>query len=125
MPRLSTLALQVICPRCGRIQRVGKNHGRHSITFPQRCLSHRSISIRSANAAHADHVDAGDNIEIAQARLTIDGREVATWDAAAFDAGFNLNMLLIFLIFGSAKVIGMPKWWGNDGGNVEKCYALD
>lgn len=32
-------------------------------------------------------VDAGDNIEIAQARLTIDGREVATWDAAAFDAG--------------------------------------
>ncbi|KAI1443533.1 OPT superfamily oligopeptide transporter [Annulohypoxylon stygium] len=45
--------------------------------------------------------------------------------AAAFDAGFNLNMLLIFLIFGSAKVIGMPNWWGNDGGNVEKCYALD
>ncbi|KAI1462601.1 OPT superfamily oligopeptide transporter [Annulohypoxylon moriforme] len=45
--------------------------------------------------------------------------------AAAFDAGFNLNMLLIFLIFGSAKVIGMPNWWGNDAGNVEKCYALD
>ena len=32
-------------------------------------------------------VDAGDNIEIAQARLTIDGREAATWDATAFDAG--------------------------------------
>ncbi|KAI0885496.1 OPT superfamily oligopeptide transporter [Annulohypoxylon maeteangense] len=45
--------------------------------------------------------------------------------AAAFDAGFNLNMLLIFLIFGSAKVIGMPNWWGNDAGNVEKCYALN
>ncbi|KAI1083117.1 OPT superfamily oligopeptide transporter [Whalleya microplaca] len=45
--------------------------------------------------------------------------------AAAFDAGFNLNMLLIFLIFGSAKVISMPNWWGNDAGNVEKCYALD
>ncbi|OTB08953.1 hypothetical protein M426DRAFT_316244 [Hypoxylon sp. CI-4A] len=45
--------------------------------------------------------------------------------AAAFDAGFNLNMLLIFLIFGSAKVIGMPNWWGNDADNVEKCYALE
>ncbi|KAI0012126.1 OPT oligopeptide transporter protein-domain-containing protein [Xylariaceae sp. FL0662B] len=45
--------------------------------------------------------------------------------AAAFDAGFNLNMLLIFLIFGSARVISMPNWWGNDAGNVEKCYALE
>ncbi|KAI0143848.1 OPT superfamily oligopeptide transporter [Hypoxylon sp. NC0597] len=45
--------------------------------------------------------------------------------AAAFDAGFNLNMLLIFLCFGSARVIGMPNWWGNDAGNVEKCYALE
>ncbi|KAI0179268.1 OPT superfamily oligopeptide transporter [Hypoxylon sp. FL1284] len=45
--------------------------------------------------------------------------------AAAFDAGFNLNMLLIFLIFGSAKVIVMPNWWGNDASSVEKCYALD
>ena len=45
--------------------------------------------------------------------------------AAAFDAGFNLNMLLIFLIFGSAKVISMPNWWGNDAQSVEKCYALD
>ncbi|KAF3057955.1 Oligopeptide transporter 8 [Daldinia childiae] len=45
--------------------------------------------------------------------------------AAAFDAGFNLNMLLIFLIFGSAKVIGMPNWWGNDAASVEKCYALE
>ncbi|KAI1495192.1 OPT oligopeptide transporter protein-domain-containing protein [Biscogniauxia mediterranea] len=45
--------------------------------------------------------------------------------AAAFDAGFNLNMLLIFLIFGSGKVITMPNWWGNDAQSVEKCYALD
>ncbi|KAI0406507.1 OPT oligopeptide transporter protein-domain-containing protein [Xylaria palmicola] len=45
--------------------------------------------------------------------------------AAAFDAGFNLNLLLIFLFFGSGKVITMPKWWGNDPQSVEKCYALD
>ncbi|KAI0595858.1 OPT oligopeptide transporter protein-domain-containing protein [Biscogniauxia sp. FL1348] len=45
--------------------------------------------------------------------------------AAAFDAGFNLNMLLIFLIFGSGKVITMPNWWGNDAQSVEKCYALE
>ncbi|MCI7730990.1 hypothetical protein [Enorma burkinafasonensis] len=32
-------------------------------------------------------VDAADNLQIAQARLTIDGREAATWDATAFDAG--------------------------------------
>ena len=45
--------------------------------------------------------------------------------AAAFDAGFNLNMLLIFLIFGSGKAITMPNWWGNDENSVEKCYALE
>ncbi|KAI0185725.1 putative oligopeptide transporter [Xylaria flabelliformis] len=45
--------------------------------------------------------------------------------AAAFDAGFNLNLLLIFLFFGSGKVVTMPNWWGNDAQNVEKCYALD
>lgn len=45
--------------------------------------------------------------------------------AAAFDAGFNLNMLLIFLIFGSAKVISPPNWWGNNADNVERCFALD
>ncbi|KAI0472968.1 OPT oligopeptide transporter protein-domain-containing protein [Xylariaceae sp. FL0804] len=45
--------------------------------------------------------------------------------AAAFDAGFNLNMLLVFRCFGSARVVSMPNWWGNDAGNVEKCYALD
>ncbi|KAK1141690.1 OPT super [Aspergillus melleus] len=45
--------------------------------------------------------------------------------AAAFDAGFNLNMLLIFLFFGSGKQISMPNWWGNNGVSVERCFALD
>ncbi|KAJ6010561.1 Oligopeptide transporter [Penicillium sp. IBT 35674x] len=44
--------------------------------------------------------------------------------AAAFDAGFNLNMLLIFFFFGAGKQISMPKWWGNDGDSVERCFAL-
>lgn len=45
--------------------------------------------------------------------------------AAAFDAGFNLNMLLIFLFFGAGKQISMPKWWGNNADSVERCFALD
>lgn len=32
--------------------------------------------------------------------------------AAAFDAGFNLNMLLTFLFFGAGKVVTMPHQWG-------------
>ncbi|KAE8154891.1 OPT oligopeptide transporter protein-domain-containing protein [Aspergillus avenaceus] len=44
--------------------------------------------------------------------------------AAAFDAGFNLNMLLIFLFFGSGKKIKMPNWWGNNPDSVERCFAL-
>jgi hypothetical protein len=44
--------------------------------------------------------------------------------AAAFDAGFNLNMLLIFLFFGSGKQISMPNWWGNNEISVERCFAL-
>ncbi|KAF7155605.1 hypothetical protein CNMCM5623_008147 [Aspergillus felis] len=44
--------------------------------------------------------------------------------AAAFDAGFNLNMLLIFLFFGSGKQISMPHWWGNNAESVERCFAL-
>ncbi|CAD6506363.1 BgTH12-07289 [Blumeria graminis f. sp. triticale] len=43
--------------------------------------------------------------------------------AAAFDAGFNFNMLLIFLFFG-VKVISMPHWWGNSAANSERCFAL-
>lgn len=45
--------------------------------------------------------------------------------AAAFDAAFNLNMLLIFLFFGSGKQVKMPAWWGNNADNVERCFALD
>ena len=45
--------------------------------------------------------------------------------AAAFDAGFNFNLLLIFLFFGAGKQITMPKWWGNSGGSVERCFSLD
>lgn len=43
--------------------------------------------------------------------------------AAAFDAGFNLNMLLIFFFFGAGKQISMPNWWGNNGESVERCFA--
>ncbi|KAH6722867.1 putative oligopeptide transporter [Leptodontidium sp. MPI-SDFR-AT-0119] len=45
--------------------------------------------------------------------------------AAAFDAGFNLNMLLIFLCFGSGKITTMPFWWGNREESSERCFALD
>ncbi|KAJ5775982.1 uncharacterized protein N7511_000993 [Penicillium nucicola] len=45
--------------------------------------------------------------------------------AAAFDAGFNLNMLLIFFFFGAGKQISMPAWWGNNSTSVERCFALD
>lgn len=45
--------------------------------------------------------------------------------AAAFDAAFNLNMLLIFLFFGSGKQISMPNWWGNNEDSVERCFALE
>lgn len=44
--------------------------------------------------------------------------------AAALDAGFNIAMLLIFLIFSSGKVIAMPYWWGNNEDSVERCFAL-
>ncbi|KAL1962100.1 hypothetical protein VTN77DRAFT_567 [Rasamsonia byssochlamydoides] len=45
--------------------------------------------------------------------------------AAAFDAGFNFNLLLIFLFFGAGKQIAMPNWWGNNAQSVERCFALD
>ncbi|KAF1936915.1 putative OPT oligopeptide transporter [Clathrospora elynae] len=45
--------------------------------------------------------------------------------AAALDAAFNLNMLLIFLFFGSARQIKMPAWWGNNENSVERCFALE
>jgi hypothetical protein len=45
--------------------------------------------------------------------------------AAALDAGFNISMLLIFIIFSSGKRIIMPNWWGNNGVSVERCFALE
>jgi hypothetical protein len=44
--------------------------------------------------------------------------------AAAFDTGFNFNLLLIFLFFGSGKITNMPYWWGNNADNSERCFAL-
>jgi hypothetical protein len=43
---------------------------------------------------------------------------------AAFDSGYNLNQLLIFLFLGSVKTFLMPNWWGNNAGSVERCFAL-
>ncbi|KAK6205266.1 oligopeptide transporter protein [Scheffersomyces amazonensis] len=44
--------------------------------------------------------------------------------AAAFDTGYNLTVLLIFIIFSSGRVINMPNWWGNNEESVERCFAL-
>lgn len=44
--------------------------------------------------------------------------------AAAFDTGFNLCNLVLFIFMGSGKPVSFPHWWGNDATNVEKCYAL-
>ncbi|KAG9601233.1 OPT superfamily oligopeptide transporter, partial [Aureobasidium melanogenum] len=44
---------------------------------------------------------------------------------AAFDAGYNLNLLLVFLFFGSGKIISMPYWWGNNEQSSERCFVLD
>jgi hypothetical protein len=44
--------------------------------------------------------------------------------AAALDAGFNLNMLAIFIFFSAARVIQMPSYFLNDADSIEKCYAL-
>jgi MFS family permease len=51
----------------------------------------------------------------------------ARWNyiiAAAFDAGFNFNMLLVFLFFGAGKIVSMPYWWGNEESSSERCFAL-
>lgn len=45
--------------------------------------------------------------------------------AAAFDAGFNFNVLAIFIFFSAAKLVVMPVWWGNNKDNVERCFALE
>ncbi|KAK3829657.1 MAG: hypothetical protein J3R72DRAFT_456947 [Linnemannia gamsii] len=42
---------------------------------------------------------------------------------AAADTGLSLAILVIFILFGSAKIIPMLEWWGNDKQSVEKCYG--
>ncbi|KAK1593474.1 LOW QUALITY PROTEIN: OPT oligopeptide transporter protein-domain-containing protein [Colletotrichum navitas] len=52
----------------------------------------------------------------------------ARWNyilAAAFDAGFNFNMLLTFLLFGAGEFMTMPYWWGNEATSSERCFALE
>lgn len=44
--------------------------------------------------------------------------------AAAFDTGYNLSVLLIFLFSSVLFTFTMPHWWGNDPKSVEKCYSL-
>jgi hypothetical protein len=44
--------------------------------------------------------------------------------AAAFDAGFNLNLLILFLGMGAGKIVNMPNWWGNNEDSVERCFAM-
>ncbi|KAF1817669.1 OPT oligopeptide transporter [Eremomyces bilateralis CBS 781.70] len=45
--------------------------------------------------------------------------------AAAFDAGFSINQLLLFLFFSAGKKIAMPNWFMNNKDSVERCFALD
>lgn len=52
------------------------------------------------------------------------GAKYAYLLAAAVDAGFNLNLPLIFLAFGSGKIVAMPYWWGNNENSSERCFAL-
>ncbi|CAH6723934.1 hypothetical protein CLIB1444_23S00738 [[Candida] jaroonii] len=44
--------------------------------------------------------------------------------AAAFDTGYNLSVLLIFLVSSVLFTFTMPHWWGNDATSIEKCYSL-
>ncbi|ABN65158.2 predicted protein [Scheffersomyces stipitis CBS 6054] len=44
--------------------------------------------------------------------------------AAAFDTGYNLAILLIFLIFSVGTSYNMPNWWGNNATSIERCFAL-
>lgn len=44
--------------------------------------------------------------------------------AAAFDTGFNLSILLIFLLFSFGRTVEMPNWWGNNEKSIERCFAL-
>tara|TARA_R110002060_G_scaffold58536_13_gene68514 strand:+ start:387 stop:596 length:210 start_codon:yes stop_codon:yes gene_type:complete len=45
--------------------------------------------------------------------------------AAAFDSGYNLNALVLWMCFSAGKRVLMPYWWGNAEGSVERCFKLD
>ncbi|KZT62539.1 OPT superfamily oligopeptide transporter [Calocera cornea HHB12733] len=42
---------------------------------------------------------------------------------AASDAGFNLNMLFMFLLTSVFHKFKMPHWWGNDASSIERCFV--
>lgn len=44
--------------------------------------------------------------------------------AAAFDTGYNLAVLLIFVMVSTGWGFEMPAWWGNSPKSVERCFAL-
>ncbi|KAK6461376.1 OPT oligopeptide transporter protein-domain-containing protein [Scheffersomyces coipomensis] len=44
--------------------------------------------------------------------------------AAAFDTGYNLAILIIFLLFSVITTTNMPNWWGNNSQSIERCFAL-
>lgn len=58
-------------------------------------------------------------------------RRPAVWErynylvAAAFDAGFNLSLFLLFLMFSAFGKVTMPNWWGNNAESVERCFGLE
>lgn len=43
--------------------------------------------------------------------------------AAAFDTGYSLSILLIFVMFSLFYTVDMPHWWGNNIKSVERCFA--
>ncbi|EJU02221.1 OPT oligopeptide transporter [Dacryopinax primogenitus] len=42
---------------------------------------------------------------------------------AASDAGFNLNMLFMFLLTSIFHKFKMPHWWGNAPDSIERCFT--
>ncbi|KAK6205585.1 OPT oligopeptide transporter protein-domain-containing protein [Scheffersomyces amazonensis] len=44
--------------------------------------------------------------------------------AAAFDTGYNLAILIIFIAFSVLTNTTMPNWWGNNQQSIERCFAL-
>ncbi|KAH8927274.1 OPT oligopeptide transporter [Atractiella rhizophila] len=49
-------------------------------------------------------------------------KKYAYLTGAAFDTGFNLNMLFLFVAFSAFKVITMPNYFFNNADSVERCF---